>query len=97
MAGACHDRLPGRDNRRLGGGFDKHTMLEYLVYRSYAVIAEPALRVRLVQVRFQDSEKPGKYEAGYAFFIEDIGAAARGREGELEPLRSRRARGAEAC
>ena len=64
---------------RLRGNYDKYTMLEYLVYRSYAVIAEPALQVRLVHVRFQDSEKPGKYEAGYAFFIEDIGdAAARG-------------------
>ncbi len=64
---------------RLRGDYGKFTMLEYLVYRSYAVIAEPALQVRLVQVRFQDSEKPGKDQAGYAFFIEDIGdAAARG-------------------
>jgi len=61
---------------RLRGAFDKYTMLEYLVYRSYEVIAEPALRVRLVKVRFQDSEKPGKDHAGYAFFIEDIGDAA---------------------
>jgi hypothetical protein len=64
---------------RLGGDFDKYTMLEYLVYRSYAVVAEPALQVRLVRVRFQDSKKPGKEDARYAFFIEDIGdAAARG-------------------
>jgi hypothetical protein len=64
---------------RLGGDFDKYTMLEYLVYRSYAVIAEPALRVRLARVRFQDRSKPGKDDARYAFFIEDIGeAAARG-------------------
>ena len=64
---------------RLRGDYDKYTMLEYLVYRSYAVIAEPALQVRLVQVRFQDSKKPGNDQAGYAFFIEDIGdAAARG-------------------
>jgi len=61
---------------RLGGGFDKYTMLEYLVYRSYAVIAEPALRVRLARVRFQDSTKPGKDDTRYAFFIEDIGEAA---------------------
>ena len=61
---------------RLRGNYDKYTMLEYLVYRSYAVIADPALRVRLVQVQFQDSEKPGKDRSGYAFFIEDIGAAA---------------------
>jgi len=64
---------------RLRGGFDKYTLLEYMVYRSYAVIAEPALRVRLARVRFHDSEKPAKEEIGFAFFIEDIGdAAARG-------------------
>ncbi len=61
---------------RLRGGFDKYTMLEYLVYKSYAVIADPALRVRLAQVRFQDSEKPARVQTGYAFFIEDIGQAA---------------------
>ncbi len=61
---------------RLRGGYDKYTMLEYLVYRSYAVIADPALRVRLAQVRFQDSEKPARVQTGYAFFIEDIGQAA---------------------
>ncbi len=61
---------------RLRGEYDKYAMLEYLVYRSYALIAEPALQVRRVQVRFHDSEKPGKDETGYAFFIEDIGQAA---------------------
>ena len=61
---------------RLRGGYDKYTMLEYLVYKSYAVIAGPALWVRLVQVRFHDSEKPGKEETGYAFFIEDLERSA---------------------
>jgi hypothetical protein len=55
-------------------------MLEYLVYRSYAVIADPALRVRLVQVSFHDSEKPARDQRGYAFFIEDIGRAAARRD-----------------
>ena len=64
---------------RLRGGYDKYTVLEYLVYRSYAVIAEPALQVRLVHVRFHDSEKPARDETVYAFFIEDIGRAAAGR------------------
>ena len=64
---------------RLRGNLDKYTMLEYLVYQSYALIADPALRVRLARVQFQDSEKPAKDREGYAFFIEDIGdAAARG-------------------
>ena len=61
---------------RLRGNNDRFTVLEYLVYRSYSVIAEPALRVRLVRVLFQDSEKPASAETGYAFFIEDIGRAA---------------------
>jgi len=72
----------GRENLRLvtpcrlRGFYDKYTMLEYLVYKSYGVIAEPALRVRLAQVSFYDSEKPARDQTGYAFFIEDIGRAA---------------------
>jgi hypothetical protein len=65
---------------RLRGGYDRYIMLEYLVYRSYAVIADPALRVRLVQVSFHDSEKPARDQRGYAFFIEDIGRAAARRD-----------------
>ena len=61
---------------RLRGDLDKYTVLEYLVYRSYALIADPALRVRLARVQFHDSENPGKDRTGYAFFIEDIGDAA---------------------
>jgi hypothetical protein len=70
---------------RLRGDYDKYTVLEYLVYRSYALIAEPALGVQLVRVRFHDSEKPGRERVGYAFFIEDIGqAAARGGQAWLD-------------
>jgi len=61
---------------RLRGGYDKYTVLEYLVYRSYGVIADPALRVRLARVTFHDSERPARDQTGYAFFIEDIGRAA---------------------
>jgi hypothetical protein len=61
---------------RLRGAYDKYTMLEYLVYLSYAAIADPALRARLVQVSFYDSEKQARGQTGYAFFIEDIGQAA---------------------
>ena len=61
---------------RLRGGYDKYIMLEYLVYRSYGVIADPALRVRLARVTFHDSERPARDQTGYAFFIEDIGRAA---------------------
>jgi len=67
---------------KIQGSFDRYTVLEYLVYRSYAVIAETALRVRLVHVRFLDSEKPARNETGYAFFVEDIGQAAK-RNGQV--------------
>ena len=62
---------------RLRGNYDTYTVLEYLVYRSYAVIADPAIRVRLVRAHFRDREKPTKKEIGFGFFIEDIGDAAR--------------------
>ena len=61
---------------RLRGGYDKYTMLEYLVYESYALIADTALRVRLVNVNFNDSEKSARQQTGYAFFIEDLNQAA---------------------
>jgi len=67
---------------RLRGGYDKYTMLEYLVYSSYALIADPALRVRLVNVTFRGSEKSPRGQTGYAFFIEDIGQAA-ARRGQM--------------
>jgi hypothetical protein len=56
--------------------YDRFILLEYLVYRSYGIITEPALRVRLASTRFLDSEKPAFEETGLSFFVEDIGAAA---------------------
>ena len=61
---------------RIRGGYDRYSMLEYLVYRSYAVIAEPALRVRLASVTFREIGKSARGQTGYAFFIEDINHAA---------------------
>jgi hypothetical protein len=59
-----------------GSTWDRFILFEYLAYRSYAVIAEPALRARLVATRFLDSERPAFEEKGLSFFIEDITAAA---------------------
>jgi hypothetical protein len=56
--------------------FDRYILLEYLVYRSWAIIGEPAVGVRLVSCRFQDSEKPAHYSIGLSFLMEDIGEAA---------------------
>jgi hypothetical protein len=57
-------------------GYDRYILLEYLVYKSYAIVAEPALRTRLVSCRFRDTERPDFEETRFAFFVEDIGAAA---------------------
>lgn len=57
-------------------GYEKYVLLEYLVYRSYAVLAQPALRARLASCDVRDSEGRTKDETAYAFFLEDIGLAA---------------------
>jgi len=58
------------------GEYDKYTLLEYLVYRSYAVVAEPALQSRLVSLRYSDSQRRSVDRTEYAFILEDIGHAA---------------------
>ncbi len=59
-----------------GSSYDSFILLEYLTYKSYEVVAEPALRVRLVSCRFHDSDRPAFEEVGLSFFVEDIGEAA---------------------
>lgn len=56
--------------------YDRFILLEYLAYRSYQVITEPALQTRLVSTRFLDSDRPAFEKKGLSFFIEDIEAAA---------------------
>ena len=60
-----------------GSNYDRYILLEYLVYKSFAVIADPALQTRLVSCRFRDSERPAFKETGLSFFLEDIGLAAK--------------------
>lgn len=57
--------------------FDKFVLLEYLAYASYAVVAEPALRVRLVSCRFLDTERSAFEQTSLAFFVEEIGDVAK--------------------
>jgi hypothetical protein len=59
-----------------GSAWDRFILLEYLAYRSYAVIEEPALRVRLVETHFLDSESAASEQTSLSFFVEDIGAVA---------------------
>jgi hypothetical protein len=58
------------------GTYDKYTVLEYLVYRSYAILAEPALRARLVSLRYHDTLRRSSDRTEYGFILEDIGHAA---------------------
>lgn len=59
-----------------GSAWDRYILLEYLAYRCYTVIAEPALRARLASARFLDSDRPAFEDTGLSFFVEDIEAAA---------------------
>lgn len=58
------------------GSYDKYTLLEYLIYRSFAEISEPALHARLVSLHYHDTQRRSKDWTEYAFILEDIGHAA---------------------
>jgi hypothetical protein len=73
-----------------GSSYDRYILLEYLVYKSYAVIAEPALQVRLVSCRFRDGDRPAFEETGLAFFLEDIEATAKRHSKSWLDIRSQR-------
>lgn len=42
--------------RSIPPNLERYVLLEYLTYRSYSLLAEPALRVRLARFRYQDTE-----------------------------------------
>ncbi len=72
------EHFDGRDALRLvttcrtRGDRDRYVVLEYLVYAGYAMLADPALRVRLAHVTLIDSAEDRERAAGYGFFVEDI-------------------------
>jgi hypothetical protein len=72
------ERFDGRDALRLvtscrtRGDRDRYVVLEYLVYAGYAMLTDPALRVRLARVTLIDTAEDRERSAGYAFFVEDI-------------------------
>ncbi len=53
-----------------------HVLLEYLLYRAYTHLAEPALRVRLANFRYQETDGSSRDIEALGYFIEDIGVAA---------------------
>jgi hypothetical protein len=61
---------------RESGWYGKFVVLEYLTYKSYAVLADKALRVRPASVDIHDTEGSSKVRTRRGFFLEDIGLAA---------------------
>jgi hypothetical protein len=69
------------------GNYDDNLVLkEYLAYKIFNLITERSFRVRLVRMRFQDTQEKIKSRRVYAFFIEDVDDLAK-RNGcvEVEP------------
>jgi len=66
---------------------DRWVLLEYLTYRTYQILSDTALSVRLAEIEYDDSKVKTRKQVAYAFFVEDIERAARRRG--LEWLDSR--------
>ena len=54
---------------------EPHMLVEYLAYRSYALLTDVALRVRLVRFRYRQGK--GRDLEAYGFFREDVDRAAK--------------------
>ena len=57
-------------------GSDRFVLLEYLVYRMYGLLTEPALKVRLAEIEYRDTARGPRGRSALAFFVEDINRAA---------------------
>ena len=55
-----------------GGRYLEYLRQEYGIYKAYQVVADPAFRVRGLNITFRDSEKEDSSEEYVAFFIESI-------------------------
>jgi len=53
-----------------GAKYDEYVLREFLVYKLYNTLTDTSFRVRLVQLRFEDSEKKRKPIIQFAFFLE---------------------------
>lgn len=51
---------------------DKYILREYMVYKTYNIISEWSLRVRLCKITYVDKYQTVEPETHYAFFIEDL-------------------------
>jgi hypothetical protein len=57
---------------RPGDRYVDYLLQEYGIYRAYELVADPAFRVRRLEITFRDSEGKMKPEVKPAFFIESI-------------------------
>lgn len=75
-----------------GGGnytsYEQFLLKEYLAYRMYNEISDMSLQVRLVSIRYQDPEKPGRSKKFFAFFTEHFKSLAERSQTKLLPRRS---------
>ncbi len=69
---------------------ERYMLLEYLIYRSYSLLAQPALRVRLARFRYQETEGRSRDREALGFFVEDIGLAAERAEKSWLDIESQR-------
>jgi hypothetical protein len=58
--------------RQFSEKFQEYVILEYLVYQTYQLIADTALRTRLVNISLTDSLKADKPQNFTGFFIEEL-------------------------
>ncbi|MDH3745208.1 MAG: hypothetical protein OES47_08920 [Acidobacteriota bacterium] len=60
-------------------GSDRWALLEYLAYRTYQIVADIALSVRLAEIEYHDTGRNDHKQIAYGFLVEDINVAARDR------------------
>ena len=78
---------------KAGNRYDDYLLQEYGIYKAYEVVADPAFRVRRLNITFRDAGKPDKTESHAAFFIESIKEVSvrtgleRVRENRVDPHR----------
>jgi hypothetical protein len=78
----------GMDNpiaARKHGSYKQILLREYLGYRLYNLITDASLRVRLVQINYENPAIPGKSSSSYAFFTEHFKSLAARKKAELLP------------
>jgi hypothetical protein len=56
--------------------YEQYAALEYLVYRSYQILASPAIRVRPVNFKLQNTDRRRTFHKGFGYVVEDLNHTA---------------------